>query len=261
MTTDLSQTLGPHPQARQIFQEMGLQYPEERRLVEATVEHYPFFQEFLPEFLHVFAALVDGFTAGRTLFLCGNGGSFADCIHMAGELMKTFKQKRPLSDAEKLPFAGLEFGDILTEHLEKGLPCLVLGLNPSLNSAVQNDTQLSAIQYAQELYALGHPGDMLLGISTSGNALNVRYAVSTAKALGMTTIGLTGKTGGKLADVVDIAIKSSETETYLIQQQHIIVYHTLCLMLESRFFSSLQQPGNHPQPLTLPQEVMSHDTP
>ena len=224
-------------QAQQIFDDICGNYPEETQILNQVLQKYAFFREFLSEFLHTFSTLVHGFTAGQTLFLCGNGGSFADCIHIAGELMKTFRQKRPLSETEKAAFSGLEFGEILAEHLEKGLPCVVLGLNPSLNSAIQNDSNINAIQYAQELYALGKNGDTLLGMSTSGNALNVRYAISTAKALGIKTIGLTGKDGGKLAAVADIVLKVPETETYIVQQQHSIVYHTLCLMLELRFFS------------------------
>lgn len=222
--------------AQNIWEQIVANYPEECRIIEQFLQENADFQELLSDFLMMFDRLVQGFTAGQTLFLCGNGGSFSDCLHIAGELMKTFRLKRALSPEAKAKFAECECGDLLAEHLECGLPCIVLGLNPSLSSAIQNDSQISALQYAQELYALGKSGDMLLGISTSGNALNVRYAVSVAKVLGMSTFGLTGSSGGKLAEVVDLVVKVPETVTYKIQEQHIRVYHTLCLLLETRFF-------------------------
>ncbi len=184
----------------------------------------------------MFDALVQGFTAHRRLLLCGNGGSCADAMHIAGELMKSFKIPRPLSDAEKSRFEQSDSAEILTVHLERGLPCIALGLNHSLFTAIQNDKTAAALQYAQELSVLGERGDMLMGISTSGTAQNVLYAVSTARALGMKTFALTGLAGGKLAQLADIAIKAPETSTESVQELHIIIYHTLCAMLEARFF-------------------------
>jgi D-sedoheptulose 7-phosphate isomerase len=241
MDQSLVHNIGLTNSARQIFDDMCARHPQEKHALQHTLQNHPFLKEILPDFLQVFSLLIQGFQAGHTLFLCGNGGSFADSIHIAGELMKAFRLKRPLSESDKLAFSEYEFNDILSEHLEKGLPCIALGLNPSLVSATQNDTQISAIQYAQELYALGKKGDMLLGISTSGNALNVRYAISTAEALGMTTLGLTGRHGGKLAEAAYITIQVPATETYMVQEQHEIVYHALCLLLELRFFADREQ--------------------
>ena len=138
--------------AQRILHEITTQYPEEERHLEQFLQKHSFFQEILSDFLYTFSMLVDGFQAGHTLFLCGNGGSFADCIHIAGELMKTFKLRRPLAPEKKAAFAGLESESILVESLQEGLPCHVLGLNPSLVSAVQNDNAVSALQYAQELH-------------------------------------------------------------------------------------------------------------
>ena len=225
-----------HERADRIAREIRADYPQEGRCLDEIAERHGFFTAILPEFLCAFDALIQGFRNGRALFLCGNGGSFADCVHIAGELMKTFKLARPLSESEKRAFAALPHGDALTTHLQRGLPCVVLGLNPSLSSAIQNDSAIPALQYAQELYCLGKPGDMLLAISTSGNAQNVLYAVSTAKALRMPVIGLSGRGGGALAEVADIALRVPETETYRIQEQHVITYHLLCLLLELRFF-------------------------
>ncbi len=222
--------------AQRILHKITSRHPEEKRYLEQFLSKHSFFQEILSDFLCAFSMLVDGFQAGHTLFLCGNGGSFSDCTHIAGELMKTFKLRRPLAQESKAAFAGFDCEAILVESLQEGLPCHVLGLNPSLVSAVQNDTEVCALQYAQELHVLGRQGDLLLGISTSGNARNVRYAVSTAQARGMKVIGLTGASGGRLADAADITIKLPEHETYMVQEQHVIVYHALCLLLELRFF-------------------------
>lgn len=214
------------------------QFPEEARYLQQALEQHPFLASILEEFLDTFEALEQGFRAGKTLYLCGNGGSFSDCMHIAGELVKTFKLPRPLNEAEREAFANVEHGGLLAARLQKGLPCVVLGLNPSLSSAILNDSEIPGLQYAQELYCLGKPGDLLMAISTSGNAQNVLYAVSTANALKMTVIGMTGSAGGMLAQQADISLKVTEAETYKVQEQHVIVYHLLCLLLELRFFSS-----------------------
>ena len=223
-------------EAQQIFNDVCKNYIPEKEHLEHICDSHRFFPELFESFLLTFSALKTSFEAGGRLFLCGNGGSFSDCIHIAGELMKTFKLPRPLSEGKKSCFVGFEFEDLLTRHLQEGLPCHVLGLNPALVSAIQNDNEAGGLQYAQELYGQGKAGDVLLGISTSGNALNVRYAVSVAKALGMTVIGLTGSPGGKLAEIADVTIRVPEQETYKVQEQHLIVYHALCLWLELRFF-------------------------
>jgi len=231
----LTDTLPPHIEP--IYRDICDHFPEEAQHLHHALELHPFLASLVGEFLQAFHLLEHGFRSGNTLYLCGNGGSFSDSIHISGELMKTFKLPRPLNANERRAFAGLAHGDLLASRLQKGLPCIVLGLNPSLSSAILNDSDTPGLQYAQELYCLGKPGDLLLAISTSGNAQNVLYAVSTAKALGMTVIGMTGKMGGLLAQSADILLNVTESETYKVQEQHVIVYHLLCLLLESRFFS------------------------
>ena len=122
------------------------------------------------------------------------------------------------------------------DDLEQGFPVHVLGLNGALASAVQNDNPMRDLPYAQELYACARRGDVLLGISTSGNAANVCYATITARALGLATIGLTGRDGGKLAPLADIALKAPGKSTRSIQESHLAMYHTLCAMVEACFF-------------------------
>ncbi len=90
--------------------------------------------------------------------------------------------------------------------------------------------------YAQQIYGYGKEGDVFLGISTSGNAKNILYAAAVARAKGMKVIGLTGKDGGELSGAADVAVIVPDKETYRIQELHLPIYHTLCLMLEERFF-------------------------
>ena len=116
-----------------------------------------------------------------------------------------------------------------------GLPAIVLTEHAALTTAVQNDID-PLLGPAQQLTALGKAGDVLIGISTSGNAKNVALAVATAKALGMTTIGLTGKDGGKLRELCDCAITVPGDTTADVQELHLPVYHTICAMLEAKFF-------------------------
>jgi D-sedoheptulose 7-phosphate isomerase len=226
----------PDERIRHIADDILANRPGERQFLEHLISKDASLAATVPALLKTFDALLTCFQQAHTLFLCGNGGSCADCMHIAGELMKSFNIRRTLSAESRAQFAGLEFAEELVEHLEYGLPCLVLGFNHSLNSAILNDSRRYEVQFAQELYVFAKPGDVLLGISTSGNALNVLYAVSTAKALGIKTIGMTGSTGGKLAQAVDIAIKAPAAATYKVQEQHSMLYHALCAMLEARLF-------------------------
>ncbi|MGQ9629232.1 MAG: D-sedoheptulose-7-phosphate isomerase [bacterium] len=205
------------------------------------LEDFPRLKSTLPDLLRAHSALVKCFDGGHTLFLCGNGGSFADCLHISGELLKSFERRRGLTDSGVPPdlmkrFRDLPFGLEIASHLERGLPAVVLGANGSLSSAVQNDNLLPNMNYAQELYALGREGDVLIGISTGGNAKNVLYAVTVAKAIGMITIGLTGEAGGTLGRVVDIALRAPGRTTRRIQEGHLPIYHALCAMVEAHYF-------------------------
>jgi D-sedoheptulose 7-phosphate isomerase len=184
-----------------------------------------------------YEAIVRSLESGGTLYLCGNGGSFADAMHISGEMLKSFVRPRPLPPllAERLR-AG-RFGPELEAHLQAGLRAHVLGANPVLASAVANDIPVAGIGYAQELVALGRAGDVFMGISTSGGARNVRMAAAVAHALHLTTIGLTGAPGERnaLAREVDIPLSVTASETYRIQELHLALYHALCLMVEAHF--------------------------
>lgn len=181
--------------------------------------------------------IISCYEHGGKVLLCGNGGSCADCDHIVGELMKGFLKKRPLSDEQKAAMKARSetLDDRLLSSLQTGLPAISLPSLTALNTAFCNDADPELI-YAQAVLALARPGDVLIAISTSGNAKNVFAAVQVAKGLGVTVIGLTGNTGGKLKQYADIAVCVPETETFKIQELHLPIYHALCAAVEAHFF-------------------------
>ncbi|GHV01249.1 phosphoheptose isomerase [Spirochaetia bacterium] len=182
--------------------------------------------------------LIETFEKKGKLLAAGNGGSAADADHIVGELMKGFvkERKAPHEFGAKLASLDAEAGAFLGGRLQQGLPAIALANHTALTTACINDIDGSII-YAQQVYGYGVPEDLFLGISTSGNAKNILYAILTAKAKGLKTIALTGKDGGLISKHADVSIIVPETETYKIQELHLPIYHALCLMLEEYFFS------------------------
>lgn len=181
--------------------------------------------------------LIKSFSEGGKLLLCGNGGSCSDCDHIVGELMKGFMSKRELSDSQKQLMKS-NLPDISDEwlcELQGGLPAISLPSATALNAAFCNDVN-PELMYAQQLIGLGKKEDVLFCISTSGNSKNVYAAAVVAKALGITVIGLTGESGGKLKEIADVCICAPEKETYKVQELHLPIYHYLCAEIENHFF-------------------------
>ena len=174
--------------------------------------------------------ITESFSNGGKLLLCGNGGSCADCEHIAGEMVKQFAKERPLSSelVEKL-------GPELSYELHGGLPALSLPSMIGFHTAFNNDNN-PEFAFAQQVVAFGKPNDILWGISTSGNSKNVLHAVKTAKALGLKTIGLTGENGGKLSQIADITIKAPADNVARIQELHLPIYHAICAFVEDKMF-------------------------
>lgn len=203
------------------------------------LERYPLLLTCKEDILLTYEILTETFKNKGKLLLAGNGGSCADCEHIAGELMKSFKKERKISlDLfDKLKEQDLEKGIELYNVLQEGLPCIVLTNHQGLNTAFINDVSNGGLYtYAQQVNVYGNFGDTLFVISTSGNAKNIYYACLVAKAKGMKIIGLSGETGGKLNAIADVCIKVPLQETYIIQEFHLPIYHCLCLMLENTFF-------------------------
>lgn len=185
------------------------------------------------------AAIISCYNNGGKILLCGNGGSCADCEHIVGELMKGFLKNRPLSIEQKAKMKSNSplLDEQMLNKLQCGLPAIALPSVTALNSAFCNDVDPELI-YAQSVMAMGKAGDVLIALSTSGNAKNVFSAAKVARGLGITVIALTGKTGGMLKGCSDICITVPETETYKVQELHLPVYHYLCAVVEDEFFKN-----------------------
>lgn len=185
--------------------------------------------------IEAFEQISDTFAAGGKLLVCGNGGSAADADHIVGELMKGFLSKRTLDVDTASRITQIDTSGELVEKLQMALPAINLAAHNSLVTAICNDTSSDLI-YAQQVLGYGKKGDILLGISTSGNSANIINAGIVAKALSMKTIGLTGANRGKMDDLFGLVIKVPESATANIQELHLPIYHTLCAMLEEEFF-------------------------
>lgn len=207
-------------------------------MLNELLSRYPQLTKCQNEIKKATTAMIDCYKNGGKILLCGNGGSCADCDHIVGELMKGFIKKRPLSTEQKAQMKNLY--PLLEEEtlskLQGGLPAISLPSMTALNSAFCNDVDPELI-YAQSVMALGKKNDVLIALSTSGNAKNVFSAAKVAKGLGIRVIALTGKTGGMLKECSDICITVPETETYKVQELHLPVYHYLCAAVEDVFFN------------------------
>lgn len=208
------------------------------RHIDLLVERYPSLESAKNDIVAAYLLLEESYNNGGKLLVAGNGGSAADAEHIVGELMKGFKlPRKPEADfAEKLVEENQELGSVLAENLQGALPAIALDGHPALSTAYMNDCE-PLLCFAQQVNGYGKSGDVFLGISTSGNSKNVLFAATTAHAKGMKVIGLTGAKDSKLKDMSDVCIKAPQTETYMIQELHLPIYHCLCLMLENKFFS------------------------
>ena len=200
--------------------------------MENLLARYPALAECSGDVENALELMLDACKNGGTILLCGNGGSAADCSHIAGELLKGFISKRPLLCEDKKRFG--ERVDV-AQKLQNGIPAISLPDQTAVLTAFCNDVD-PALMYAQLVWAYGSEKDVLLCLSTSGNAENVYNAAITAKAKGMNVIGLTGKKNCKLDETADIVLHVPETETYKVQELHLPVYHYICAELERNLF-------------------------
>ncbi len=212
----------------------------ETHIIDDMLGRRPDLKACVPAMEQLHAALVACYDRGGVFYTCGNGGSNADALHIVGELCKSFERKRPLDDLFAQVLAQLPHGEALHEHLEAGLPAVALGLNSPLKTAIENDCPLPNIAFAQELNALMKAGDVLLSISTSGNASNCLMAMSVAKAKGNVTAVLTGPKGGDMAQHGDIVIRVPGASTKEIQEGHVVVWHTMCCLIEAHYFPEIR---------------------
>lgn len=205
-------------------------------IIDELTARYPVLEVNRQAIRELVSDLVALFRDGGRFFIAGNGGSAADAEHICGELLKGFCSKRELSAADlaKLDAAGAVPADGL-HTLQYGLPAISLMSHPALISAFGNDVAPD-LAFAQQLWALGRPGDMVLGISTGGNAENIRKCFIAARAAGIRTVLLTGNRHGCCEQYADLVIAVPEAETYKIQELHLPIYHAVCLAVEKEIF-------------------------
>lgn len=176
---------------------------------------------------------------GGKILLCGNGGSAADCEHISGELLKGFLSDRPLQYDDRNRLYDVMAYDEATSFankLQRGIPAIPLTSLSSSMTAFMNDVDPSMV-FAQLTYALGNKNDILICISTSGNSANIVNAIKVAKSMGIKTIALTGnKHNSECARLADVTILAPASETYLVQELHLPIYHYLCAEIERRVF-------------------------
>ena len=201
------------------------------------IEKYPDLAEVVSSIRQAFILLEVCYSAGGKVLVCGNGGSAADSEHIVAELMKGFYLKRPIS-AEMREVLNEYFpaeGSYLADHLQGALPVYSLVSQVSLTSSIANDGAADMV-FAQQVFGYGQEGDGIIGLSTSGNSANVLNALRVGKALGLRTLGFTGKQGGRMEGVCDVLIRVPWDQTPDIQERHQAIYHALCGELEERFF-------------------------
>ncbi len=202
------------------------------------VARYPELDICLPTVTRAFEILAEAYRRDGKVLICGNGGSAADSEHIVGELMKGYLLARPLPESvrARLIDAFPQHGTYLADHLQGALPTISLVSQTSLLTAYANDVAPD-MTFAQQVYGYGRAGDAVIGISTSGQSANVVHALQVARALELKTIGFTGRQGGALPELCDVAICVPWDSTPDVQERHLAIYHVLCAMLEEEFFS------------------------
>ena len=170
-----------------------------------------FLKENLPRFLDAIKLVSQAFERGNKLLLFGNGGSAADAQHIAAEFVNRYIIDRP------------------------PLPAIALTTDTSILTSISNDSAFQDI-FARQIKALGKEGDVVIGLSTSGNSPNVVKAFEVAKEMGIKTVALTGNDGGMLVKIADVPLVVSSSSTPRIQETHILVGHILCEMVEHQLF-------------------------
>jgi D-sedoheptulose 7-phosphate isomerase len=211
--------------------------PASLKIIDELGGRYPVLAPVRSNVTRAVEALCGCFHADGQLLLCGNGGSAADCAHIVGELVKGFQSRRPLQvqDVERLRKTGDADTAEFAGKLQRGVRALALTGADALTSAFANDVD-PVLVFAQQVYVMGRQGDVLLGISTSGNAKNVVAALKVGKAFGLKTIGLTGARPGAMDPFCDLCIKAPAEKTHEIQELHLPIYHALCAAVEVELF-------------------------
>ncbi len=207
------------------------------KIIDDLIERYPALKECKTQISELAARVIAVYENGGRLFVAGNGGSCADADHIAGELLKSFRLRRHIAEDEREVLVS-DFGtdgEKLAAVLEPALPCVALHSQIGFVTAFWNDVGADYV-YAQQLYAQSRPGDMFIGISTSGNAANIRYALMAAKLKMVNTALLTGDRHGSCEKYAELSVTVPASEPYLVQEFHLPIYHAVCLAVEEHFY-------------------------
>lgn len=207
--------------------------------IDELVKRYPELAANRQSVYQATEAIIKAYKAGNKIMVCGNGGSAADSLHIVGELMKAFVCKREVLAEWQHKLKGCAHGNYLIQNLQMALPAISLVSEAGLLTAYANDVAPD-MNFAQQVFGQGKAGDVLIAISTSGNSANVIYAAEVARAMGITVIALTGRSGGKIKKNADILINVPEDETFKIQEKHLPVYHAICLAIEAEFYEEAE---------------------
>lgn len=205
-------------------------------IFDTLIARYPILEREPVE--RAYALISDCYRSGGKLMVCGNGGSAADSEHIVGELMKGFLSRRMPSDAQQKALRDLYPADeaqYFIDHLQQGLPAISLVSQSGLLTAYANDVAADMV-YAQQVFAYAKPGDLLIGITTSGGSKNVLNALKVARACGIKSVLLMGSRNAQNAALADVAICVKESETFKVQELHLPVYHALCAAIEAEYF-------------------------
>lgn len=202
------------------------------------IERYPALAVCRESMEKTLEMMLETYENGGKIMLCGNGGSCCDSDHIVGELMKGFiLQRKPSAEykAQLEKLYGAEQAEFLANNLQGAIPAISLTAQAAVISAFANDVNAEMV-YAQLVYGYGKPGDLLIGLTTSGNSKNVVNAFKIAKSVGVKTVALTGNRPSKSDEICDVVIKAPESETYKVQEYHLPIYHWLCAEAERRIF-------------------------
>ncbi len=206
-------------------------------MLKELFERYPSLSACEADILAAEEQMMAAYNSGAKIMVCGNGGSCADSDHIVGELMKGFLLMRRMDKATEQKFRDAlgDDADEFVDKLQGGIPAISLPSQGAVLSAFVNDVD-PALMYAQLVYGYARKGDLLIAISTSGNSKNVVAAAKVAKAMGISTLALTGAKDSKLSELCDTTLRVPETETFKVQEMHLPVYHYLCAAVEKRIF-------------------------
>lgn len=210
-----------------------------RAVLDRTIERYPSLESCKIDLEEAIRLIISAYESNHKLLTVGNGGSSADADHIVGELMKSFELPRPLPEALSGKLRDAEIDAALKERLSRGLeqplPAINLTSHTALSSAFSNDADPGLV-YAQSLLGFGTPGDVLVALSTSGNSDNIVAAAALAGVLEISVVSLTGRNGGRLRALADVAVRAPAERTAEVQEYHLPIYHCLCSAVEAYFF-------------------------